>query len=141
MDVMSLYIIKRDSGVCLYYHDFAEQVYDPHLLSSFIVAMASFFDEAASMGRSQARAFEGTDSLLLVEFGEWTVGALSTTQESFDLRMKLRKIVDSFEEQFALLRWVEMDLAIRTRFSPVMVDAFLLNRIRPNTIIHVRGDW
>jgi hypothetical protein len=138
---MSLYIINRDSGVCLYSHDFVEQMYDPHLLSSFIVAMASFFDEAASMGKSKARAFEGTDSLLLVEFGEWTVGVLSTTQESFDLRMKLKKIVDNFEEQFALLRWVEMDLAIRTSFSPIMIEAFSFDRSRPNTIIHVKGNW
>jgi hypothetical protein len=141
MEVMSLYIIQRDSGVCLYYHDFAEKMYDPHLLSSFISAMAAFFDEAASMGKSKARAFEGTHSLLLVEFGEWTVGVLSTTQDSFDLRIKLRKIVESFEEQFALLRWVEMDLAIRTRFAPVMIDNFVQGRLHPSTIIHVRGNW
>jgi hypothetical protein len=141
MEVLSLYIIQRDSGVCLYYHDFAEKMYDPHLLSSFISAMAAFFDEAASMGKSRAKAFEGTDSLLLVEFGEWTVGVLSTTQDSFDLRMKLKTIVESFEDQFALLRWVEMDLAIRTRFAPVMIDAFLLEQLRPDTIIHVRGNW
>lgn len=141
MEVMSLYIIQRDSGVCLYYHDFAEKMYDPHLLSSFISAMAAFFDEAASMGKSQARAFEGTHSLLLVEFGEWTVGVLSTTQDSFDLRIKLKRIVESFEEQFALLRWVEMDLAIRTRFAPVMIENFLRDRLRPSTIIHVRGNW
>jgi hypothetical protein len=103
--------------------------------------MASFFDEAASMGKSRARAFEGTDSMLLVEFGEWTVGVLSTTQDSFDLRMKLKTIVDTFEEQFALLRWVEMDLAIRTRFAPVMIESFLIDRLRPNTIIHVTGNW
>lgn len=141
MEVMSLYIIQRDSGVCLYYHDFAEKMYDPHLLSSFIVAMASFFDEAASMGKSQAKAFEGTDSLLLVEFGEWTVGVLSATHETFDLRMKLKNIVENFEEHFALLRWVEMDLAIRTRFAPIMIESFLIERLRPNTIIHVRGNW
>jgi hypothetical protein len=34
-----------------------------------------------------------------------------------------------------------MDLAIHTRFSPVMIESFLLDQLRPDTIIHVKGNW
>ena len=48
MKTKSLYIIRRNSGVCLFHKDFTASVYDPDLISSFMVAMTSFFDEATS---------------------------------------------------------------------------------------------
>ncbi|MCK5151287.1 MAG: hypothetical protein KAQ65_05595, partial [Candidatus Thorarchaeota archaeon] len=108
MNIKSLYIIKRETGVCMYHNDFAEALFDPDLISSFLVAMTSFFDEATQSIASRARAFEGTDYKIMVEFGEWTLGALSAVEEDEHLRQKLREVIRIFEEQFNLLRWVEM---------------------------------
>ena len=141
MEVKSLYIIKRDSGVCLYHHDFGESIFDPHLLSSFIVAMASFFDEATISRDSKARAFEGTGYTLLVENGEWTMGALAASIDTAVLRDKLSRTLSRFEEQFHLLRWVEMDLAVYSRFEQVMIEEFIRDRVLPHTTIRVKRDW
>jgi len=61
----------------MYHKDFQEEVFDPQLLSSFVIAMTTFFDEVTRSSKPQARAFEGADYTLIVEFGEWTVGAVS----------------------------------------------------------------
>ena len=98
MEISSLYIIKRDTGVCLYHKDFTESAFDPQLLSSFLVAMTSFFDEATRSVTSQARAFEGTHYKIIVEFGDWTLGAVSTKEDSAFARSKLKRLIDRFEE-------------------------------------------
>ena len=92
MEISSLYIIKRDTGVCLYHKDFTESAFDPQLLSSFLVAMTSFFDEATRSVTSQARAFEGTHYKIIVEFGDWTLGAVSTKEDSAFARSKLKRL-------------------------------------------------
>ena len=141
MDVRSLYIIRHDTGVCLYHHDFVESVFDPHLLSSFIVAMTSFFDEVTESVTSKARAFEGTDYKVIVEFGEWTVGALSVTQDSEGQRQKLKRVIEQFETQFSVLKWVDIDLAIYTRFERPVIEEFLRNEVNPDSVVHVKSHW
>jgi len=84
MDIKSIYIIKKDTGMCMYHKDFTGNAFDPLLLSSFLVAMTTFFDEATRSVKSQARAFEGTDYTIVVEFGEWTLGAISTKGDIFE---------------------------------------------------------
>ena len=141
MDINSIYIIKRDTGMCMYYKDFSGTAFDPQLLSSFIVAMTSFFDEATRSVKSQARAFEGADYTILVEFGEWTLGAISTKGDSAYLRKKLKKTIEKFEEQFSVLKWVDLDLAVQTRFEQRVIDEFIRERITPETLITVKGEW
>ena len=141
MDINSIYIIKRDTGMCMYYKDFSGTAFDPQLLSSFIVAMTSFFDEATRSVKSQARAFEGADYTILVEFGEWTLGAISTKGDSANLRKKLKRTIGKFEEQFSVLKWVDLDLAVQTRFEQRVMDEFIRERITPETLITVKGEW
>ncbi|TFF83924.1 hypothetical protein EU524_01685 [Candidatus Thorarchaeota archaeon] len=141
MDAKSLYIIKRETGVCMYHKDFTEGIFDPHLISSFIVAMTSFFDEATNSITSRARAFEGTDYKIVVEFGEWALGALSVRRDSENLREKLRKLVEKFEEMFSLLRWVEMDLAVYTRFERHVIEELIRDQIDPDSIIRLKLNW
>ncbi|MDF1539904.1 MAG: hypothetical protein P1Q69_13485, partial [Candidatus Thorarchaeota archaeon] len=135
MNIKSLYIIKHETGVCMYHTDFVEALFDSDLISSFIVAMTSFFDEATQSVASRARAFEGTDYKILVEFGEWTLGALSASEDNEFLREKLRKIIKAFEEQFNLLRWVEMDLAVYSRFERQVIETFLRDVVTPESVI------
>ena len=137
MDINSLYIIKRDTGVCIYYKDFTESGFDPQLLSSFLVAMTSFFDEATRSLTSQARAFEGSNYKIVVEFGDWTLGAISTKEDTAGIRTKLKRIIERFEEQFSVLRWVDIDLAVHTRFEPNVIDEFVRYLIVPDTVITV----
>ncbi len=141
MDVRSLYIIKRDTGVCMYHKDFTETIFDADLISSFLVAMTSFFDEASHSMTSKARAFEGTDYKIVVEFGEWTVGAISVSRDSQHLRTKLKRVIKKFEEQFSLLRWVEMDLAIYSRFEPVIMEEFVRDLITEESVVRTKLNW
>ncbi len=141
MDARSLYIMKRETGVCMYHKDFAQGIFDPHLISSFIVAMTSFFDEATNSITSKARAFEGTDYKIVVEFGEWALGALSVRRDSEDLREKLRKLVRRFEDMFGLLRWVDMDLAVYTRFEKHVIEELIRDQIDPDSIIRPKLNW
>jgi hypothetical protein len=139
--IESLYIIRRDTGVCMYHHDFAESDFDPDLLSSFLVAMTSFFDEATRSVSSKARAFEGTDNRIIVEFGEWTLGAISVTEDTEQIRNKLKRLIHAFEDQFGLLRWVDLDLAVYTRFERNVIEEFVRGQIGPQTTIRLRRDW
>jgi hypothetical protein len=141
MDINSLYIIKRDTGVCIYHKDFTDSGFDPQLLSSFLVAMTSFFDEATRSLTSQARAFEGSNYKIVVEFGEWTLGAISTREDTADIRVKLKRMIERFEEQFNVLRWVDIDLAVQTRFEQNVIDEFVRYLVIPDTVITVRAGW
>ncbi len=141
MDINSLYIIKRDTGVCIYHKDFTESGFDPQLLSSFLVAMTSFFDEATRSITSQARAFEGANYKIVVEFGEWTLGAISTKEDTAQIRKKLKRMIERFEEQFNVLRWVDIDLAVHTRFEQNVIDEFVRYLIGPDTVLTVRAEW
>ncbi|MFW9870367.1 MAG: hypothetical protein ACFFEL_12140, partial [Candidatus Thorarchaeota archaeon] len=141
MEINSLYIIRRDTGVCIYHKDFTESAFDPQLLSSFLVAMTSFFDEATRSVKSQARAFEGANYRIVVEFGEWTLGAISLKEDSAYIRDKLKRIIKLFEEQFSILRWVDLDLAVHTRFEASMIDEFISDKIKPETMMTVRPEW
>jgi hypothetical protein len=141
MDINSIYIIKRDTGVCMYYKDFTGSAFDPQLLSSFLVAMTTFFDEATRSVKSQARAFEGMDYTILVEFGEWTLGAISTKVDSQHIREKLKRTISKFEQQFAVLKWVELDLAVHTRFEQTIMNEFIREKIMPESLIAVRPEW
>ncbi|MCK4566566.1 MAG: hypothetical protein KAU48_04575 [Candidatus Thorarchaeota archaeon] len=141
MDIKSIYIIKKDTGMCMYHKDFTGTAFDPQLLSSFLVAMTTFFDEATRSVKSQARAFEGTDYTILVEFGEWTLGAISTKGDSANIRAKLKKLIVRFEEQFSVLKWVDLDLAIQTRFEQRVINEFIRDKITPETLITVQSEW
>ncbi len=141
MNIKSLYIIKRETGVCMYHKDFVDSVFDPDLISSFLVAMTSFFDEATQSIASRARAFEGTDYKIMVEFGEWTLGALSAAEEDPILRHKLRQLIAVFEEQFNLLRWVELDLAVYSRFERHVIEGFLRDEITSDSIMRQKLNW
>jgi len=125
----------------MYYKDFTGSAFDPQLLSSFLVAMTSFFDEATRSIKSQARAFEGTDYTIVVEFGEWTLGAVSTKVDDQHVRNKLKRTVAKFEDQFAVLKWVDLDLAVHTRFEQTIMIEFVRENIMPETLIAVRPEW
>ncbi|MGQ4872265.1 MAG: hypothetical protein ACP6IT_10600 [Candidatus Thorarchaeota archaeon] len=134
-------MIKRDSGVCLYHKDFREPLFDPHLISSFISAMTSFFERTNQSVESVARAFEGTDYKIVVEFGDWTVGALVVNSDREFLREKLRAIVSEFEKQFSILRYVDIDLAVYTRFEKTVMSEFIFDEITEETIIRKVLNW
>jgi len=141
MDINAIYIIKRDTGMCMYHKDFTGTAFDPQLLSSFLVAMTSFFDEATKSVKSQARAFEGSDYTILVEFGEWTLGAISTKGDSANIRKKLKRTIERFEEQFSVLKWVDLDLAVQTRFEQRVINEFIREKITQDTLITVKSEW
>jgi hypothetical protein len=125
----------------MYHKDFIESVFDPHLLSSFIVAMTTFFDEAARSITSRARAFEGSDYTIIVEFGDWTMAALLIETDTARIRGKMKRILQKFEEQFNLLRWVDLDLAVYSRFERIVLEEFVRDEVLLDSVIRVRPHW
>jgi hypothetical protein len=109
--------------------------------NAFVVAMTTFFDEVTRSSKPQARAFEGADYTLIVEFGEWIVGAASADKESQRLREKLKSVIAKFENQFSLLRWVDLDLAVYTRFERHVIEEFIRDQIEPDSQIIVKPHW
>jgi hypothetical protein len=69
------------------------------------------------------------------------MGAMAASQDTVALRDKLSRTIARFEEQFHLLRWVEMDLAVYSRFEQVMIEEFVRDRVLPHSTIHVKRDW
>ncbi|MFW9794729.1 MAG: hypothetical protein ACFFEE_10530 [Candidatus Thorarchaeota archaeon] len=70
-----------------------------------------------------------------------TLGAISIKEDSAEVRIKLRRTIQRFEEQFNVLRWVDLDLAVHTRFETSVMDEFVRDKIEPETVITVRPEW
>lgn len=141
MIARSLYIIKRENGTCVYHKDFGEKLFDPHLLSMLIMAILAIFEEIQSVDQTIARTFEGSDFKALIEFGEWTIGIFLVSHEEEDDRKRLKRIIERFEDQFSVLQWVDMDLAVYSRFERTVMSEFILSQIHPESVIHVIRDW
>jgi len=97
-------IINKNSGLAPYSHEFSKSNLDPQVISGFISAMTSFMGTVTGEKQSYWKTVYGSDSVILVENGEWTVGVLVTSRETSEGRSKLRRVVYEFEDYFAVLK-------------------------------------
>jgi hypothetical protein len=95
----SLFITTTD-GLSMFNYTFGIQKIDPALISGMLTAIISFVKEATK-SRQFLRTIEHGDVVLVVEFGKHVFGTIVADHETPDLRIKLRKFIDKYEEKHA----------------------------------------
>ena len=68
-----LLILNRETGLAPYSHEFVKSFHDAQILSGFISAISSFIYEVVGFESTQWKTVFGTDSIILVEVGEWSI--------------------------------------------------------------------
>ena len=98
--------VTTSEGLDLFNYTFGTLKIDPALISGMLTAIISFVKEATK-SRQFLRTIEHGDVVLVIEYGKHVFGTIVTDQETPDLRMKLRKFLDRYEEKHAdiLTKW------------------------------------
>jgi hypothetical protein len=136
-----LLILNKNSGLAPYSHEFIEGAQDPQVLSGFISAISSFIGEATGKDQSQWKTVFGTDSIIIVESGEWSIGVLAAGKETSEARSKLRSIVREFEDCFEYLRDVEGIENQFSDFDQYVRRMFVDERISGRTRVTKNPEW
>ncbi len=137
-----LLIMNRYSGLSPYSHSFIEEGQDPQVLSGFVSAMTSFMGELNDEKDSNWKTVYGSDSILLVEGGEWIIGALVASRESNEARSKLRKIIREFEDSFVVLKDADgIDASIFRDFDDYVRRVFVDEQITARTKVTKMYHW
>ncbi|MHA1136236.1 MAG: hypothetical protein ACTSSE_07100 [Candidatus Thorarchaeota archaeon] len=136
-----LLILNKESGLAPYSHEFIEGFQDPQILSSFISAISSFMGEMTGQAQSQWKTVFGSDSVILVENGEWSVGVLVAAKETTEIRSKLRSTLREFEDCFEFLRDIEGIQNIFSDFDSYVRRIFVDERITDRTLITKIPEW
>lgn len=101
-NIYALYFIERDSGKCMYHQKFSGVEVDPDRLSGFISAIVSFSEELLpKMGDEWLKTIDRGSFKLIVERGDNVYGLLIAKQETPEVRIKLKNLVNDFEKNFS----------------------------------------
>ena len=137
-----LLILDKNSGLAPYSHEFSKGNLDPQVISGFVSAMTSFMGVVTGEKQSHWKTVYGTDSVLLVEPGDWTIGVLATSRETNEARSKLRSAVLEFEDCFAVLRNAgDIDGSAIREFDQYIRKMFVDERITGRTLVIKRLEW
>ncbi len=137
-----LMIMNRNSGLSPYSHSFIEEDQDPQVLSGFVSAMTSFMGELNGEKDSNWKTVYGSDSILLVEGGDWIIGALVASRETNEARSKLRTIIREFEDSFAVLKDADgIDASMFRDFDEYVRRVFVDEQITSRTKVTKMYHW
>lgn len=136
-----LLILNRETGLAPYSHEFVEGFQDPQILSGFISAISSFMGEVTGKNHLQWKTVFGSDSIILVEGGEWSIGVLVASKETNEIRSKLRKIIREFEDCFEFLRDIEGIQNIFSDFDNYVRRTFVDDRVTNRTLVTKIPNW
>lgn len=136
-----LLLLNKETGLAPYSHEFIEGVQDPQILSGFVSAISSFMGEVTGKEHSQWTTVFDSDSIILVESGEWSVGVLVAAKETSEVRSKLRIVVREFEDCFEFLRDVEGIQNIFYDFDNYVRRVFIDERITNRTLVTKSPEW
>jgi hypothetical protein len=136
-----LMILNKDSGLSPYSHEFVQGFQDPQVLSGFISAISSFIGEVTGKVHGHWKTVFGTDSLILVESGHWSIGVLVASKETIEIRSKLRRIIREFEDCFEFLRDIEGIQYVFSDFDSYIRRMFVDERITNRTVVTKIPEW
>jgi hypothetical protein len=137
-----LMIVNKNSGLAPFTHEFVEGNQDPQVLSGFISAMSSFMGEITGDTQTQWKTAYGSNSILLVEGGEWSTGVLAASRETSEARSKLRRVVREFEECFEFLKDAEgTHQSIFREFHHYVRREFVDERVTGRTVVMKNPAW
>ena len=136
-----LLILNRETGLAPYSHEFVKGVHDAQILSGFISAISSFINEMIGFESTQWKTVFGSDSIILVEGGKWSIGVLIAERETSELRSKLRNVIREFEDCFEFLRDVEGIQYIFHDFDNYVRRVFVDERITSRTVVAKMDNW
>lgn len=136
-----LLLLNKESGLAPYSHEFVEGFQDPQILSGFISAISSFMGEVTGKNHLQWKTVFGSDSIILVEGGTWSVGVLVVSKETSEIRSKLRRIILEFEDCFEFLRDIEGIQNIFYDFDNYVRRMFVDERVTNRTLVTKIPDW
>jgi hypothetical protein len=137
-----LMILDKNSGLAPYSHEFCRSGLDPQVISGFISAITSFMGVVTGERQSHWKTEFGSDSVLLVEMGDWTIGVLTASRETNEARSKLRSAVLEFEDCFAVLRNANgIEGSAFGDFDKYIRMMFVDERISSRTLVIKRLEW
>jgi hypothetical protein len=137
-----LFIITKEGGVAPYSHEFASGGSDPQILSGFVSAMGSFMGEVTGSSQNRWKTVYGPDSTLIVEGGNWCIGVIAVNRETSEVRSKLRRVVQEFEEAFEFLRDAQgIEGGIFEEFDHFVRRVFITDRLSERSILLKGEDW
>ena len=137
-----LMILNKNSGLAPYSHEFSKGSLDPQVISGFVSAMTSFMGALTGEKQSHWKTVYGSDSVILVEKGDWTIGVLVASRETNEARSKLRSAVLEFEDCFAVLKNADgIDGSAFRDFDQYIRMMFVDERITGRTLVVKRLEW
>lgn len=137
-----LFIYNKFTGMAPYSHEFILGGLDPQILSGFISAMSSFMGEVTGDEHSRWKTSYGSGHDFLVEGGEWATGVLAVSRETNEVRSKLRRIVEEFEESFECLKEADtIDGRLFVDFDHFVRCTFINDRLSERSLIIKRSNW
>ena len=137
-----LMIMNKNSGLAPYSHEFNKNSIDPQVISGFISAMTSFMGFITGEQQSSWKTVYGSDSVILVETGEWTVGVLAVSRETTEVRSILGKVVAEFEDCFTVLKDSDtFEGSAFGEFDRLTRNLFVDNRVTSRTLVQKRPEW
>jgi hypothetical protein len=135
-------ILNKVSGLAPYSHEFSKSTLDSQIISGFISAMTSFMGEMIGQPQNYWKTEYGSESLLLVEHGEWTIGVLAVSRETTEARRRLAKAVHEFEDYFAVLRDSDgIEGSAMQDFDDCTRKIFMNDQITGRTLVVKRPEW
>jgi hypothetical protein len=135
-------IVIKSSGLAPYSHEFSKSSLDPQIVSGFISAMTSFMGEMMGEHQTHWKTEYGSESLLLVEQGEWAIGVLAVSRETNEVRRRLSRVVHEFEDYFAVLRNSDgIEGSAMQDFDECTRKIFVNDQITGRTLVIKRPEW
>ena len=137
-----LFIINKNTEVSPYSHEFVDGMSNPHILAGFVSAMASFMGQITGITSNQWKTVYGPDSTLLVEGGNWCVGAIAVHRETSEVRSKLRRVVREFEEIFDSFKQENaFSSTLLNEFDRFVRRVFVNDRLTEHSTLLLRPNW
>lgn len=132
----ALLLFDSNSGLVHYSHEFPQGLVDTELRAAFVAAMSSLLAWTSDSSESFAKALVTSDSVYLIERGEWSIGFIAASVETDKIRTQLKAVISEFESRFGSFRDGERpSRSLILDFDDFVMRVFLADRIWERTLL------